>query len=133
MTNPQSGYLRIFTKYHWLTFMLAAFSPKATINGHEVRLKWGENVLPAPLGVHQIEVHVPYLWKFGKASLVVDNTQGVPDIYYAAPVWTWAKGAIGPQPQNPPGVTAAYVIYGVFFALILLCCCGTIVLNGSGS
>lgn len=130
MTTPQTGQLRIVPKYHWLTFMFAAFSPKAIINGHEISLKWGENLIPAPLGQHQIEIYVPYLWKVGRATIVVDNTTGVPTVHYSAPVWTFSKGAIGFEPQQHPALVATYIAYGVFFALLLLCCCGSIVFNG---
>ncbi len=124
--------LRIHTKYHWLTFMLAGFRPKASINGHEMPLAWGDNVIPAPPGRHEITVHVPYLWKFGKATTTVDNTAGAPSVHYAAPVWTWQRGAIGAGPQKHPGLTAAYVVYGAILALALLCCIGTSILGGGG-
>jgi hypothetical protein len=131
MTTPHAHPLRIQTKYHWLSFMLAAFRPKATINGYEVPLNWGDNTIPAPPGRHEISVHVPYLWKIGRATTTVDNTAGSPAVYYAAPVWTWQRGAIGVQPQQPPGVTAAFVVYGLFFAGLLVCCLGTVLISGS--
>src|SRR5689334_20550782 len=103
MTTPQSSQLRIITKYHWLTFMLAAFKPIAVINGHQVTLQWGDNVIPAPPGIHEITVYVKYLWKVGTATITVDNTQGVPTVYYAAPVIMFIKGALGYEPQKHPG------------------------------
>lgn len=133
VTNPQSGYLRIFTKYHWLTFMLGTLSPTAIINGQEVPLKWGENVIPAPPGTHRIEIWVRYLWKFGSATIVVDNTQDSPTLHYSAPVSSFVKGAIGFEPQKFPGLTAAYVVYGVFAAVFVLWCCGSFLFNMSGS
>lgn len=133
MTRPHGHPLRIHTKYHWLTFMLAGFRPRATINGYEVPLNWGENVLPAPPGRHEIRVHVPYLWTFGKATTTVDNTAAAPTVHYAAPVWTWQRGAIGTQPQKHPGLTAAWVVYGVFLAAALLCCIGTVLTGNGGS
>jgi hypothetical protein len=132
MTTPQAGQLRISTKFHWLTFMLSAFAPKATINGHPVSLNWGENFLPAPAGQHHIEIWVPYLWKFGRASLAVDNTYGVPQVYYAAPVWTWMRGAIGTSEVKSPGMVGALIFYGLMFAVLVLCCVG-LVLGGGGN
>ncbi|GAA4704869.1 hypothetical protein Prum_009450 [Phytohabitans rumicis] len=129
VTNPQGGYLRILTKYHWMAFMLALFAPKAVINGHTVALKWGENVIPIPLSTHQVEIFVPYLWKFGSATIAVDNTQYAPTIHYAAPVWAFGGGAIGFEPQKHPGLTAAYILYGVLAAVIVLCCCGSFLLS----
>lgn len=132
MTNPQQGQLRISTKYHWMTFMLSAFAPKATINGHPVSLAWGENLLPGPVGQHLIEIWVPYLWKFGRASITVDNTYGTPQVHYAAPVGTWMRGAIGTSEVKSPGLTAMWIIYGVFFAALAVCCIGA-VLSGGGN
>lgn len=112
--------------------MLSAFAPRALINGHEVRLAWGDNVLPAPLGRHTIEVWVPYLWKFGKAEITVDNTQGAPQVYYAAPVLNFIRGAIGTSPVKPPGMVGMWIVYGVIAAVIVVCCAGAI-LNGGGN
>jgi hypothetical protein len=131
VTTPQQHALRIVTKFHWLSFMLAGFRPKATINGYEVQLNWGENLIPAPPGRHEITIHVPYLWKFGRATIVVDNTYGVPTVFYAAPVTTWQGGAIGMEPQRHPGLTATWIVYGVFAVVLLICCIGTVLANGS--
>jgi hypothetical protein len=130
MTQP--GALFINAKYHWVSFMLSAFSPKAVINGQLVPLRWGDNHLPAPRGSHAIEIYVPYLWKFGRASIVVDNSTGVPPVYYAAPVWTWMRGAIGFQPQRTPGLTSAIIFYALF-VFGLLACCGFAVFSANGS
>jgi hypothetical protein len=129
MTTPQQSQLLINTKYHWLSFMLAAFSPRAIINGHEIKLTWGDNFIPAPPGVHEITVYIQYLWKFGQATITVDNTNGAPQIFYAAPVINFIKGAIGFEPQKAPGVAATWIFTGVIFALILICCCGSFFLN----
>ncbi len=128
MTTPQAGQLRIVTKFHWLAFTMAAFKPRAVINGHEVQLIWGENVLPAPRGVHNIEVHIPYLWKMGKANITVDNTVEVPTVHYSAPMINFVGGNIGLTPQKFPGMVAQLVILGVL-GLIIVCCCGGAVLN----
>lgn len=130
--TPDGNPLRIHTKYHWLTFMLAGFKPKATINGYEMSLNWGENVIPAPPGRHEITVHVPYLWRFGSATTTVDNMAGSPTVHYAAPVWTWQRGAIGTEPPGHPGLTAAWIAYGVLGVALLLCCVG-VVLSGGGN
>ncbi len=131
MTTPGQFPLRINTKYNWLTFMLAGFRPKATINGYEMPLSWGDNVIPAPPGRHEITLHVPYLWKVGKATTIVDNTMSSPSVYYAAPVWTWQRGAIGETPQGHPGLTAAWIFYGLFFLAFILCCAGIVIAGGN--
>lgn len=123
MTFPQQGQLRIIAKYHWLAFTLALFKPIATINGQQVRLNWGENLIPAPVGTHQISIHIPYLWNFGQATIVVDNTAGVPTIHYGAPMWNFGGGAIGYEPQKHPGMVGVIAVYSVL-ALFIVCCCG---------
>jgi len=130
MGYPSAANLFINAKYHWLTFMLAGFKPKATINGHELQLNWGDNAIPAPPGRHTISMWVPYLWRFGKAEITVDNAAGPPPpVYYAAPVWTWMRGAIGVQPQKPPGLTGAWIFYGLVL-VGLLACCGFVIVSG---
>lgn len=137
MTNPQPGQLRIVTKYHWLAFMFAFFKPIATINGHTVKLAWGENLIPAAPGVHQITIHIPYLWKVGVATITVDNSGAVvPTVHYSAPVWAFGGGAIGYEPQKHPGMVPLMIIYGVLAAVIVLCCCGSFIasmVNGGSS
>jgi hypothetical protein len=133
MTSPQPSPLRINTKYHWMAFMMAGFKPKATINGHEVPLTWGDNILPALPGQHQITIHVPYLWKFGAATTTVDNATGpAPVVYYTCPMWTFQRGAIGFEPQRAPGLIGMWILYGVA-ALALVGCCVGVALSGGGS
>lgn len=119
MTSAQQGQLRIITKYHWLTLPFALFKPIATINGRRVRLNWGENLIPALAGTHQIGVHIPYLWKFGKADIVADNSTGAPTIHYAAPMWNCNTGAIGHEPQDHPGRVGAVAVYAMLALLIV--------------
>lgn len=136
MTTPQAGQLRIVTKFHWLAFIFALFKPIATINGQEVKLIWGENLIPAPPGLHQITIHIPYLWKVGTATITVDNTAGAPTVHYSAPMWAFGGGAIGYEPQKFPGMTAVIILYGALAAFILFCCCGSFIvsaLNGASS
>lgn len=128
MTTPQTGQLRIIPKYHWSAFTMAMFKPRAAINGHELQLNWGENVLPAPLGQHRIDIHIPYLWNFGKASIVVDNTTHVPTVHYSAPVLAFLSGNIGTEPQKFPGILFNIIVLGLF-GLFLVLCCGGMVLS----
>jgi hypothetical protein len=95
-----------------------------------VNLSWGQNHLPAPIGQHLIEIWVPYLWKFGRASMTVDNTHGTPQVYYAAPVWSWMRGAIGTSEVKSPGLTVAWIFYGLFFGAMVLYRLGTVLFGG---
>jgi hypothetical protein len=83
----------------------ALLAPTANINGYNLALKWGANVIPAPPGVHRIHIYCDFLWRMGAATIIVDNTTApAPPMYYAAP-WTIAtRGAIGFQPVKSPGL-----------------------------
>ncbi len=131
MTTPQTGQLRIVAKYHWSAFTMAMFKPRASINGHELQLSWGENVLPAPLGRHQIDMHIPYLWNFGKASIVVDNTTHVPTVHYSAPLLAFLSGNIGTEPQKFPGMLFTLIMYGFLGLAFVLCCVGSVLAGGN--
>jgi hypothetical protein len=98
----------------------ALMKPTAVINGHSVPLEWGQNVIPAPPGVHNIEISCTWLWRIGKAQIVVDNTAApAAPVYYAAPWNNFMKGAIGHQPVKNPGLG---IMIGVLVAVVLLAC-----------
>ncbi|HZM82603.1 MAG TPA: hypothetical protein VFC19_43355 [Candidatus Limnocylindrales bacterium] len=100
-------------------------NPTAVINGQTVPLRWGENVVPAPPGVHHITIYMQWLWKQGTAQITVDNSQApAPPVYYAMPYNAFQAGAIGFQPQNNPGLVPFLLIIGVPLLLLLVCCIG---------
>jgi hypothetical protein len=124
--------IRISTKYFWLTFMFAFFKPWLMIDGQQTRLNWGDNVIPAAPGVHQLTIWIPYLWKVGEATLTVDNSVGEAQVYYAGPAWAFGSGAVGTTPQQHPNQALALIIGLGLPALILVCCCGSVVLSSLG-
>jgi hypothetical protein len=108
----------------------ALVTPKAEINGHPVNLQWGSNHIGAPPGVHRIAIHVPWLWKFGRAEITVDNTAGpAPTVYYAMPWINFGSGAIGLEPVKSPGLVWFLLVILVPFVLLVLCCVGTSLLG----
>jgi hypothetical protein len=127
--QPAAGpTLTLHTSYPWLAFMLALFSPVATINGHTVPLQWGDNHIPLQPGVHDVRVHVKYLWEVGRAQLQVDNRAGGPvNVWYAAPPIAFMGGAIDYQPVKPPNQGLAIALFvgipGALILLSILCCC----------
>lgn len=124
--NPPTGpTVTIHTKYPWLAFMLGMFKPTATINGHQVPLRWGENPIPLQPGIYDVQVYVKYLWDVGRAQIQVDNRHGAPvTVYYAAPPIAFMGGAIDFEPVKPPNETLAIVLFLVIpLVIILLCCC----------
>jgi len=105
-------------------------SPRAEINGHPVPLNWGVNHIPAPAGHHNIHIYMPWMWRYGKADIAVDNTNSpAPPVYYACPWTTFTKGAIGLTPVSNPGLLAFVGIFVVPLLLIALCCVGVAVLG----
>ena len=122
MTNPSPTGLTINAK----TIPLGVWvTPRAEINGFPVTLNWGVNHLPAQPGVHNIHIYVPWMWRYGKADITVDNTRApAPPVYYAVPFTTFTKGAIGLQPVKNPGLLSFLLLFLVPLLLIALCCVG---------
>jgi hypothetical protein len=110
----------------------ALVSPRAEIDGYPVPLSWGANVVGLTPGVHHIAIHMPWLWKFGRAQVTVDNrTVPPPTVYYAMPWVNFGDGAIGFGPVKNPQL-------GVFLTMMLLpvaviaVCVGAAILSGNG-
>jgi hypothetical protein len=98
-------------------------TPRAEINGHPVPLNWGVNHIPAHPGVHQIHIYMPWMWRYGKADITIDNRAApAPVIYYACPYTAYLSGAIGLQPVKNPGLLYFLLILVGPLALIALCC-----------
>jgi len=98
-------------------------NPTAIINGQHVPLRWGENVIPAPPGVHHITIYMQWLWKVGSAEITVDNTRApAPPVYYALPYNNFQKGAIGFEPQSNPGLVGCLIVFGVLILGVVVCC-----------
>lgn len=95
-------------------------SPRAEINGYPVPLTWGVNHIGAQPGVHRVQIHMPWLWRYGQAEITVDNTTApAPPIHYAVPYTTFTRGAIGLQPVKNPGLVPFLLILAVPAALLL--------------
>jgi hypothetical protein len=122
MTNPPWTGLTINAK----TIPLGSWvSPRAEINGTPVPLNWGVNHIGSAPGVHNIHIYLPWLWRYGKAEITVDNrTAPAPPVYYAAPYTTFTKGAIGLAPVKNPGLLPLILILVIPLALLVLCCVG---------
>jgi hypothetical protein len=123
MTQEQHQYWTGLAIYAKSIPLGAWVTPRAEINGYPVALGWGDNLIPAQPGVHNIKIHMPWMWKYGKAEITVDNrTAPAPRVYYAPPFTTFTKGAIGLEPVGNPGLLALFLVVGVPLALILICC-----------
>jgi len=122
MTTPSPADLTITTK----SIPLGVFvTPRAEINGYPIALTWGLNRIPAQPGVHTIQIYMPWIWRYGKAEITVDNRQApAPMVYYATPWATFLRGSIGLTPVGNPGLVAFLAIFLVPLLLIALCCVG---------
>lgn len=129
--------LSINTKRPPLAWLLILTPPRATLNGQEVRLKWGDNQVPVAPGQYQLHVYVPYLWHIGKADLPVQVAPGqTATVFYAAPWFTTQAGAMGYQPVEAPGRTAGIILNIlplVILVFIVLCCLGSALTGGNSS
>jgi hypothetical protein len=107
-------------------------TPRAEINGYPVALNWGVNHIPAQPGVHNIHVYMPWMWRYGKADITIDNrTAPAPPVYYAVPFTTFTRGAIGLAPVKNPGLLAFLLVIGLPLLAIVLCCLGVAIFGNS--
>ena len=109
-------------------FMFALWSPRAAVNGYVIHIRWGDNYIPLPPGVHRISVWVPSLWRLGLAEITVDNRHGAPPpVFYAAPWFSYIRGAIAHQPVVSPGKALYFGALALTF-FVVLCCAGSMIL-----
>jgi hypothetical protein len=123
---PGQSAIAVTTKYLWLAWLLAFIKPKIFLNGHEVGAAWGRNVYPVQPGQYHVHAHVPYFLpsRIGPADLTVPVHPGhTVEIEYRAPVWAFARGALGPEPQKYHG---AGILIGILVGLVALVCLCTL-------
>jgi hypothetical protein len=100
----------------------AFVSPRGEINGYPVALRWGSNTFGVPRGLHHVKIYMPWLWRFGKAEITVDNRDdAVATVHYAAPYVNFGGGAIGLAPVKNPGLSALLAVIGVPLLLLAVC------------
>ena len=103
--SQPSAVIDIKASYFFLSFLLALFKPKASINGTApFPIRWGETPVPVPPGRYQVEVFVPYLFlpTMGRNGVVVDVPEGGRiQVHWRAPLIVFTKGSVsvaGPAP-----------------------------------
>jgi hypothetical protein len=120
MTQPPlpPGYLRLHLQGNALIGMI---TPSVRIDGYPVPVKYGENVVPVHPGPHTVSANGQWMWKYGHAEQQIQVGPGeTADLWYAAPVLTFMKGAMGPTKQRVPGVLGLVGVPLVIVALVVL-------------
>lgn len=121
----QQAHLVLDLRYHWLGFILGLVTPMIAINGNLMTGRWGRNMIPVPPGQNHVHIHLPYFLppRIGPADTTVWLEPGeMVELEYRAPLLAFARGALGPAPQEWPGKVVMYVMMGLlgFFMLLIL-------------
>ncbi|MDT0203080.1 hypothetical protein [Nocardioides sp. AE5] len=119
---PPPGFVRINARHKISTSWTP---PQITLDGHPVPMVQGQATIPVIPGTHLVAGHGQWLWKYGRAELPVQVASGqTVDVFYALPVATFVKGAIGFEPVKAPGKWALalllLVLIGIPTLLVVL-------------
>ena len=99
---PPPGYLRVNLQGNR---GITLITPSVQVNGYPVPAQFGANVIPMPPGVHTVSAHAQWMWRYGQATQQVQLAPGqTVDVYYAAPLLTFMRGAMGFTKQKVPGL-----------------------------
>jgi len=100
------------------------FSPKVFIDGVEIPAqRWGKADLLVPAGKHQVHVYTKYFFppRTGPADYTVEVPPGqFVELEYRAPVFSFARGSLGPPPQRYRGVWPVVALIGGSLLLLVL-------------
>ncbi|MCK2242426.1 MULTISPECIES: hypothetical protein [unclassified Crossiella] len=121
-TQPGHGRLVLDTSFLPLAFILNWFKPTLTINGRPGPIEWGQTPIDLPPGQYHVKVHFHYIFMDAgpaEAMIPIAEGQNVP-VFYRAPAFMFAGGAIGPVPQPTPALVPMIAIMAVIFLLALL-------------
>ncbi|MBP2477040.1 hypothetical protein JOF53_005912 [Crossiella equi] len=119
---PGHGRLMLDTSFFPLAFILHLFKPTLTINGRPGPIQWGQTPIDLPPGQYHVKVHFRYIFMDAgpaEATIPIAEGQTVP-VFYKAPAIIFMGGAMGPAPQDTPGLVPMFVIMGVAFLFAFL-------------
>lgn len=98
---PPPAFLRLHVQSNP---MITLLRPRVLIDGYPIPVRNGDNVLPIIPGPHQLEVYAQWLWRYGNAERRLDLVSGqTVELWYAPPVLTFLRGALGETKQRHPG------------------------------
>lgn len=113
---PPPAFLRLHVQSNP---MITLIDPKVLINGYPMPVRNGDNVLPIIPGTHRLEIYAQWVWRYGQAERRLDLVSGqTVELWYAPPVLTFLRGALGETKQRHPG-TVALVCALVVFLLVV--------------
>lgn len=96
-------------------------TPSVHLDGQPVRVSYGENVIPVVPGQHRVDAHAQWMWEYGRAGGTFAVREGeTAELWYAPPVLTFMKGAMGPHKQRIPGMLAFALVTGLVVLLVAL-------------
>lgn len=123
---PPGGVINLTVQGSVLTNSMVP--PTLTINGHRVDLpQSGSRQIPAPAGMHHLQVASQWLRTYGQAELTVQVAPGQRvDVFYAAPFHQFATGNLGFEPQAKKGkgcligllAVLALIVIGSILAIV---------------
>lgn len=93
-------------------------TPTVRLNGYDVPVSYGQNMLPLPPGRWRVDVHAKWWREYGQASMDVDLAPGqtVP-VFYAAPMHVFTTGLIGHVKQPRKGLIPFLLIMVAVLAM----------------
>lgn len=106
-----------------LAFLLDLFGTTIWVNDWPpIAGRWDPVPIDVHPGRHHVRVSTRYRGEFGPAEITVDvRPAETLTLYYRSPALSFARGAIGPQPQRTPGMG---LIWGLAGCLVLFLALG---------
>lgn len=106
------GQILIDTSFSWIDVSLLFTGPTVTVDGRQIRARWGLVPIDVPAGAHRLRVHTRYGRRprgIARASVVVP-AGGQVRLFYRAPAVMTHAGALGSGPQRTPGIGTSFLM-----------------------
>lgn len=111
----------MITSFFPLAIFLYLTGVRINVFGQRHDAKWGGYPIDLPPGDHSVIVNTRYLNDMGIAETMVPIAPGRETVvYYRAPATVFHKGAIGPVPQQTPGMAVLIVMMVVLIASLVI-------------
>jgi hypothetical protein len=100
MVGAQTG-IELSTKYFFLNFLIVIFPLTITVDGQNIKGRWGTNFYPVPAGNHSLTVSWKLYWILPvcKGKMQVSLAEGeVAKLRYKSPWLFLLPGKLTPTP-----------------------------------